>query len=212
VVTITKRIAVVGLYNSGSTALAGMLHRMGVNMGAPFWTNSEEDHPENFYESWDLSIQIRSWWTEPLIVETAAASERIKFLKNWASAQQFVRPCPLGAKHPMLSLSVNDLLEAWGANTCIIRACGVRPAWVLTLRAATIRPWPLWIGMARERRSISARATSRCNQTATRWNSGGSRCCPCRNPGPESVFHPRSANASRTSRIDVPDFAEIIAE
>jgi hypothetical protein len=118
----SKRIAVLGLYNSGSTVLAGMLHRMGVNMGAPFWMTSEEGHPENFYESWLISRHLRRWWTEPLAQERVAAADRIQFLQSWAVVQEDARPGPLGAKHPLLSLCAADLVAAWGPKTCFVRA------------------------------------------------------------------------------------------
>ena len=122
VVTATSRIAILGLYNSGSTVLAGMLHRMGVNMGGPFWMTSEDGHPDNFYESWALSRQLRCWWNEPTGTERIAADDRIRYLQSWALVQQAERPDPLGAKHPLLSFSAFDLVAAWGPATRFIRA------------------------------------------------------------------------------------------
>ena len=43
-----RRVAIVGLFNSGSTAVAGMLYRLGVNLGPPFWGGDSD--PGNFYE------------------------------------------------------------------------------------------------------------------------------------------------------------------
>jgi hypothetical protein len=121
-VIVNKRIAILGLYNSGSTVLAGMLHRMGVNMGAPFWTNSHEGHPKNFYEPWDLSLAVRDWWAEPFLCEQTPRQERISFLKSWADSRQPSHAGPLGAKHPLLSLCAADLLSAWGPDTIFVRA------------------------------------------------------------------------------------------
>lgn len=118
----SQRIAILGLYNSGSTVLAGMLHRMGVNMGAPFWMTSEEDHDKNFYESWGLSRQVRRWWAEPLAEQRVPAAERIGFLQAWMALQEAARPGPVGAKHPLLSLCAADLATAWGPETCFVRA------------------------------------------------------------------------------------------
>src|SRR5580704_490293 len=100
-----KRIVVLGLYNSGSTLLAGMFHAMGVNMGAPFWANSQEGHAENYYESEQLARHVRSWWSEPLAQEQVRMEVRVQFLRCWASLQEFAHPGPLCAKHPLLSLS-----------------------------------------------------------------------------------------------------------
>ena len=63
-----RRVAVVGLYRSGSSFWAGALHHLGVDMGAPFWENDVENHPDNHYEPWDLSIDLRRMWNEPLPV------------------------------------------------------------------------------------------------------------------------------------------------
>ena len=117
-----RRIVVLGLYNSGSTVLAGMLHRMGVNMGPPFWRNPRDGHEENFYESRQLSHQLRQWWAEPLGIERVSAPYRIGFLKTWAALQEKMSRAPVGAKHPLLSLSAFDLASAWGGGTCFIRA------------------------------------------------------------------------------------------
>jgi len=112
-----KRIAVVGLYNSGSTAIAGVLHRLGVNMGPPFWRSSDDNDPSNFYEPVDLSWHLRRWWNEPEIIEKTAAADRIRLLKHWIELQECAHPAPSGAKHPLLSLCGDDLIAAWGAET-----------------------------------------------------------------------------------------------
>lgn len=111
---VQTRIAVLGLYNSGSTVLAGMLHRLGVNMGPPFWANSVEADEDNYYEPMDLNWHLRRWWDEPKQVEMVPAEERIRFLENWATLQEGIRPGPIGAKAPMLSLCGPDLIAAWG--------------------------------------------------------------------------------------------------
>jgi hypothetical protein len=115
-----KRIAVLGLYNSGSTGVAGLLHRLGINMGPPFWENSDDASTENFYEAGDLADQLRTWWEEPRGVERVPARKRIRFLRSWAAAQECIRPGPVGAKHPLLSLSGDDLVAAWGPQTHFI--------------------------------------------------------------------------------------------
>jgi hypothetical protein len=115
-----KRIAVVGLYNSGSTAIAGVLHLLGVSMGPPFWRSSDDDDPNNYYEPVDLSWHLRRWWNEPEIIEKTAAADRIRFLKRWIELQECAHPGPSGAKHPLLSLCGDDLITAWGPDTQFI--------------------------------------------------------------------------------------------
>lgn len=120
VVTTLMRIAVLGLYNSGSTAIAGMLHRMGVNMGPPFWLNSDDDSPENHYEARDLSHRLRKWWDEPFLVERTSSWRRVRYLKRWIARQERAGGLATGAKHPLLSLCGRDLLAAWGESARLV--------------------------------------------------------------------------------------------
>ncbi|HEY7158747.1 MAG TPA: hypothetical protein VH575_32685 [Gemmataceae bacterium] len=118
----TRRIAVLGLYNSGSTALAGVLHRLGVDMGAPFWFNSDDNSPRNFYEPWDLGCMLRYWWNEPAIREMTERATRVACLANWIRLREGVHQGAAGAKHPLLCLCGDDLVEAWGTQTLFVRA------------------------------------------------------------------------------------------
>lgn len=115
-------IAVLGLYNSGSTALAGALHRLGVHMGPPFWINSDDTSKRNFYEPWDLACQLRYWWNEPEICENTSRATRITCLANWLRMRQCIHKGTVGAKHPLLCLCGDDLVTAWGADTIFLRA------------------------------------------------------------------------------------------
>ena len=114
------RVAVIGLYNSGSTGIAGMLHRLGVNMGPPFWASNNDNSDENFYEPYDLARHLRRWWNEPHATEHTPAVVRRRFLTKWAHRQECVRPGPIGAKHPLLSLCGHDLAEAWGTQVRLV--------------------------------------------------------------------------------------------
>ena len=124
------RVAVLGLYRSGSTAVAGVLDRLGVTMGPP-------EH----YEPVDLSQHLRVWWNEPRarsrvqrlttlarapslpwsrspqLKAMTPASERIVVLADWIEAMERRSRGPVGAKHPLLCLSGDDLLQAWGEST-----------------------------------------------------------------------------------------------
>jgi hypothetical protein len=114
------RFAVVGLYNSGSSALAGMLHQLGVNMGAPFSRDPTVQTPIRHFEPSDLSALLRTWWNEPDIAEHASQSERIARFTEWAEQHESGTAAPLGAKHPLLSLCGPDLRAAWGTQTLFI--------------------------------------------------------------------------------------------
>lgn len=117
------RIAVLGLFNSGSTALAGVLHRLGVDMGAPFWKRSEDNAPDNFYEPDDLSRQLRLWWNQPQLREASDRQDRLAYLKDWIEARERTHPGPVGAKHPLLALCGDEILEGWGSSVLILRVC-----------------------------------------------------------------------------------------
>jgi len=110
-----KRIAVLGLFRSGSTAVAGVLDHLGVDMGAPFYGG--------YYESAWLSDQLRIWWDEPNLRETVAQPERVRILKCWIEEREKAGARWVGMKHPLLSLCGEDLVEAWGPETCFIRCC-----------------------------------------------------------------------------------------
>jgi hypothetical protein len=111
---IIKKVAVIGLYRSGSSAIAGVLHRLGVDMGGPF--------KAPYCEPDDLSAWLRIWWDEPRLREAVDRSERIAALSRWLHARQQMGSRTIGAKHPLLCLTGDDLLEAWGADTQFIWA------------------------------------------------------------------------------------------
>lgn len=100
------RIAVLGLYRSGSSATAGVLHHLGVEMGPPYW----EDH----YESVRLARRLRRWWDEPHLQERFPSAERVRKLRDVVYLLEAGGAAHVGAKHPLLSLCGADLIEAWG--------------------------------------------------------------------------------------------------
>ena len=103
---VSLRITVLGTYSSGSTAVAGCLHHLGVGMGRSFFGS--------FFEPTWLSAQLRRWWDEPHLIERVSASERVRMLRHWIEDQEHDSTAAHGAKHPLLSLCGADLLEAWG--------------------------------------------------------------------------------------------------
>jgi hypothetical protein len=119
----TKFHAVMGLYRSGSTALAGALYRLGADMGEPFF--------EDFYEPAMLSTLLRSWWNEPkgraaesspgsdVLGEHAPFSERLYWLSRYKILREHrgypteQPPVSIGMKHPLLCLSAVEFLQAF---------------------------------------------------------------------------------------------------
>lgn len=110
------RFAVLGLYNSGSSALAGMLHRLGANVGPPFW-GDRPGRTRGWHEPDDLARDLRRWWAEPLLEEQVTAGERRSYLAAWIARQEAGSLASCGAKHPLLSLCGPDLRAAWGPGT-----------------------------------------------------------------------------------------------
>ncbi len=104
------RVAVLGLYSSGSTATAAVLHRLGIKLGRNV---SAEYH----YEPKWLSAELRRWWREPALEEAASRHDRVQTLAAWLADQQRWDNVPVGAKHPLLTLCGPDLVEAWGEET-----------------------------------------------------------------------------------------------
>ncbi|MEI6782438.1 MAG: sulfotransferase [Verrucomicrobiota bacterium] len=109
------RIAVLGVYRSGSTAVAGALHHLGADMGPPFF--------EGFYESAGLSKQLRKWWDEPRLREQVSQPKRVRALAQWIQEREAGGARWVGMKHPLLSLCGEDLVQAWGPETRFIRCC-----------------------------------------------------------------------------------------
>ena len=107
-----RRIAVLGLYRSGSSAAAGVLHHLGVGMGEPYF--------RDYYEPLLLSRKLRLWWREPLLQEMMPREARVQRLADWIVGQESKGKPWVGAKHPLLSARGEDLLEAWGPNVRFI--------------------------------------------------------------------------------------------
>ena len=101
-------VAVVGLYRSGSSLLAGMLHCLGVDMGSPYFVSNRGET----YEPADLAQKLRAWWDEPNMVERVPARQRFLHLEQWGQKRQ----PPFGAKHPLLSLCVLEAINAWNCQ------------------------------------------------------------------------------------------------
>jgi len=99
-----RRIAVLGLYRSGSTVLAGVLHHLGVDMGAPFYGG--------YFESDWLSKQLRLWWDEPRLREKVPQDKRVRILSQWMRDREEAGARWVGTKHPLLCLSAEDLVQA----------------------------------------------------------------------------------------------------
>lgn len=105
-------VAVLGTYSSGSSAVAGVLHHLGVVMGKQLFSN-------HFEAAW-MAEQLRRWWSEPDLEEKATSTARIAIFRQWLHDMQRDSGTAVGLKHPLLALCCDDLVEAWGRETKFI--------------------------------------------------------------------------------------------
>lgn len=103
------RIVILGLYNSGSSVLAGILHNLGVYMGGPPFFRQ-------CYEAVDVSVKLRTWWTEPDLVESVKPWLRVRYFRRWVKRKEQKGFTTIGIKHPLLCLSASDIEKAWGSE------------------------------------------------------------------------------------------------
>ena len=120
------RIAVLGLYNSGSSAIAQMLHHLGVDMGGPPWweLDDERDIDRNHWEPRDLQSKLASWIREPALSLQVSPQTLVAGLKSWIEGREALGRSrgfvDFGAKHPLLARSPRLLKEAWGDETLFL--------------------------------------------------------------------------------------------
>jgi len=108
-------IVVLGPWCGGTSAVAKVLHHLGVLMGTRFDVGVRE--LDDTWEDTDLSLLCRRAWSEPdgrllMDVETLRAK-----LRDWAvNHRQAARAAGRrpGVKHPALCVAVDHLREAWG--------------------------------------------------------------------------------------------------
>jgi hypothetical protein len=130
-VSVRHKVAVIGLYRSGSSAIAGVLDALGVWMGKPYFMG--------YYEPASLAQELRTWWAEPTLVEARPAHVRVDGLRRWLEQQAEVDRPIIGAKHPLLTLSAFDVLAAWGSDTRFIWAYRDLDASIESLKRAMPR-------------------------------------------------------------------------
>ena len=115
-----RRIAVVGLYNSGSSILTKILYILGVRTGQMTAPGKINHHYENF----EMKVFLRKAWNEPYgIPKVYSRAERVLRLRNWIEREEAEADgAAVCLKHPLLALSLDDVLNAWGDNTTFIWA------------------------------------------------------------------------------------------
>jgi hypothetical protein len=100
-------ICVLGPFRSGTSAVAGALHRLGVPMGDGW--RVRRANQGGTYEDQELARLCRAWFRERAMVERSRPARRRAGLRRWLST----RPALTGAKHPSLCLCVPQIVRAW---------------------------------------------------------------------------------------------------
>ena len=104
-------IAVVGTPRSGSSCMAGMLHKLGVSMGRKF-IKPNKNNPKGFYEAVGLTRLCRDSYIRPAMVEKNTRADRVHLLRTWKLKRQKAGSV-IGAKHSRLCFMLSELLEVW---------------------------------------------------------------------------------------------------
>ena len=114
-------IVVLGPWCGGTSAVAKVLHHLGVLMGTRFDVGIRE--LDDTWEDTDLSLLCRRAFSEPggeLLMD--AHTLRMK-LRDWAVNHRHaahVAERPPGVKHPALRVAVDYIREAWGPLTPVV--------------------------------------------------------------------------------------------
>jgi hypothetical protein len=110
-----RMVAVLGPYSSGTSAVAGMLHQLGISMGGAF-QESDEVNDRGSFEAVGLADLCRKFFDEPWLTEQVRPELRTKLLRIWAANRRDYRDHPdklAGAKHPLLCMMGPEISEAW---------------------------------------------------------------------------------------------------
>ena len=108
-------VAVMGPISSGTSVIAGVLHRLGVSMGSSFETPDQSNQCGN-YEAVELAKMCRQMFEEPWMTEKCDFAERESLLRVWAmmhTKSNLRKSSLVGGKHPFFCLMGNDLARAW---------------------------------------------------------------------------------------------------
>lgn len=114
-------VAVVGNYSGGTSAVAGILHMLGISMGEHFEPADSTNVNGNF-EAQGLAELCRRCYAEPWLTERLDATARTRLLRIWASERcDRLRGTGhwCGGKHPLLSFMIPELSSAWNSPSII---------------------------------------------------------------------------------------------
>lgn len=115
--------AVLGVYRGGTSCMAGVLQRLGIELG-PNLKAARQENPTGFYEDELLGEVCRNIFSEPWLTRQAGQEQSMSLLRWWASKR--CRDLPgddkgmLAGKHPLLSLLVQELELTWNHPKFIV--------------------------------------------------------------------------------------------
>ena len=116
-----EMVVVLGPYSGGTSAVAGMLHYLGIKMGGPFY-RADAATSRGTFEAARLGHLCRKIYSEPWLTENVPKEMQSKVLRVWAANRPDLMSKPdrpLGAKHPLLCLMGHEISEAWNRPTIV---------------------------------------------------------------------------------------------
>jgi hypothetical protein len=105
-------IAILGNWFGGTNMVAGVLFRLGLNLGHGMKPKKSPEHPATFEDS-QLREICRNSFEEQWLTEKLPYEDRVNHLRHWAGKQCQQANRYYCGKHPLLSLLCHELDEAW---------------------------------------------------------------------------------------------------
>lgn len=105
-------VAVVGVFRSGTSCIAGLLHTLGVSMGRKFYEGRKHMNPKGFFESVELQRACNKMISEPRMSRAVPSRECSVTLRGLIE-DRIGDSDPLGLKHPSLCMLVPEMVKAF---------------------------------------------------------------------------------------------------
>jgi hypothetical protein len=154
-------VAILGLYRGGTSAVAGILQQLGLEMGRLL--PASKDNPSGFYEDIFLRGRLRQMWDEPTFARWPGSAQRVAALREWRRSLVVEQPtmpsapsAPMVAvKHPLLCLMGSQMIRSWGPATRFISI--LRPMDDCLASLERVGWWPPGVSQMIQQRLWAAR-------------------------------------------------------